>query len=260
MRTLTFASIKGGVGKTTLATHVAAGIADRGLRTLLVDLDPQGHASTMLGVEASRDDPCVADAFGARPRKTLADVVVPTARSGLSLAPANVRMVDLERELFRWGHRLRAIPRALETLAQPFDALVIDTPPQLNAYTEAALAVGDVVVVPVGTLAHSLQGLDEICAAWEDAADATTAAMVGVINLWDKRTTATNAAMEDIFVELPVPLAETRVPRTEALNQAGLGFQMVYEYAPASAASTALQRLTGELLKWAAPGGVQRCA
>jgi chromosome partitioning protein len=251
MRTLAFASIKGGVGKTTLAVHVAAALADAGKRTLLVDLDPQGHASMMAGVEMSPEDPCVADSFGARPQKRLADVVQATNRENLWVAPATSRMIEAERELFRWGHRLQAVPRAIASLPYQFDAVVLDTPPQLNAYTEAALATGNVVVVPVPAMAHALQGLDEIQFAWKDVTDGRHSAMIAAVNLWDRRTSATNAAMEDAFREMPVPLAKSRVLRAEALNQAGLAFETVYDYAPSSEVADCLKRLSQELWRLA---------
>jgi chromosome partitioning protein len=216
-----------------------------------VDLDPQGHASMMAGVEMSPEDPCVADSFGARPQKRLADVVQATNRENLWVAPATSRMIEAERELFRWGHRLQAVPRAIASLPYQFDAVVLDTPPQLNAYTEAALATGNVVVVPVPAMAHALQGLDEIQFAWKDVTDGRHSAMIAAVNLWDRRTSATNAAMEDAFREMPVPLAKSRVLRAEALNQAGLAFETVYDYAPSSEVADCLKRLSQELWRLA---------
>ncbi len=245
MRCLTFASIKGGVGKTTLSAHVAAALADRGKRTLLMDLDPQAHSSGMAGVELEEDAPNVADALIPYSRTTLRDVVVATERENLWVAPSSARMIALERDLFRWGHRLDAIPRALQTLDSPPDALVVDTPPQINAYTEAALAVGDTIVVPVPAMAHALQGLDEIFAAWQDVTNEEGGEMVIAVNLWDRRTTATNAAMDDIFkhLELPVKVLKQRVLRAEVLNQSGLALELVYDYAP----RTEVAQLLGDL-------------
>ena len=256
MRALTFASIKGGVGKTTLAVHTASALADSGKRTLLMDLDPQGHASLLAGIEVEPNSACVADAFGSTPHYPLEQVIHPTERPNLWVAPANLRMVPKERDLFRWGHRLEAIPRALQNLSEPFDSLVIDTPPQLNAFTEAALAVADVVTVPVPAMAHALQGLDEIQAMWRDVHDGRPSRMVVTVNLWDRRTTATNSAMEDALAGLEVPITRSRVVRNEALNQAGLAFQVVYDYAPRSEASANLKELAKEL--WRMSGQVQR--
>lgn len=251
MRSLSFASIKGGVGKTTLAVHVAAALADAGRKTLLIDLDPQGHASAMAGVELGPQEACIADALGPRPSKTLEQVARATPRKNLWVAPATGRMVEQERELFRWGHRLQAIPKALATLPISFDALVLDTPPQMNAYSEAALAVGDLVVVPVPALAHALQGLGEIQTVWKEATDGKGGSLIAAVNLWDRRTTATNSAMEEAFGDLEVPFARTRVLRAEALNQAGLAYQLIYEFEPASEVAQCLRDLAEELWRLA---------
>jgi chromosome partitioning protein len=260
MRCLTFASIKGGVGKTTLAAHVAAALADQGKRTLLLDLDPQGHSSAMAGVELAPDAPCVGDALVPISRTKLRDVVQATTRERFGVAPASARMIALERDLFRWGHRLDCIPRALETLDEPPEALVIDTPPQINAFTEAALALGDVVVVPVPAMAHALQGLDEIFAAWRDANGRPDSEMVIAVNLWDRRTSATNAAMEATLddLDLPVKVLRQRIMRTEVLNQAGLDLTLVYDYAPRSEVAGALTDLASAL--WRRAGQVSRRA
>jgi chromosome partitioning protein len=247
MRTLAFSSIKGGVGKTTLAVHVAAGLADSGKKTLLVDLDPQGHASMMAGVEITPSDPCVADAFGMRPSLRLDQIIQASPRPNLKVAPASVRMIELERELFRWGHRLQAIPRALRTYAEEFEAVVIDTPPQLNAYSEAALAIGDLVVVPLPAMAHALQGLDEIMLAWQDVSDGHGGKMVGAVNMWDRRTSATNAAMEEAFNDLDIPITKNRVSRAESLNQAGLAYELIYDFSATSPAAEDLRGLSSEL-------------
>lgn len=251
MRTLTFASIKGGVGKTTLAVHTAAGLADLGHRTLLIDLDPQGHATSLAGLEVAAEEPCVADAFGAAPRVRFSEIVQESPRKNLWVAPATIRMASAERGLFSWGHRLQAIPRALASLREQPDAVVVDTPPQLNAFTESALAVATVVVVPVPAMAHALQGFDEIHMAWRDASDSRGGAMIGAINMWDRRTSATNSAMEQAFKELPVRIAKSRVLRAEVLNQAGLGFELVYDYAPRSEITKCLRGLVKELWRLA---------
>ncbi len=246
MPSIAFATIKGGVGKTTLAVHTAAALADEGKRVLFLDFDPQAHGSLVLGLEPM-ERPCLGDTFGPRPRHTLAQVVQPAPRrSNLFIAPSCQRMAALERELFGWGRRLEAIPRALAGLGWVPDAVVIDTPPAIGAFTEAVLAYADVVVAPVPTGAFALQGLQEIENAWKELHE-SSGQLVAVVNLWDRRTQATNDAMEQALRELSVPVLKARVPRSESINQAGLGYEVVYDTAPNASGVDELKALAREL-------------
>lgn len=249
MPSIAFATIKGGVGKTTLTAHVAAALADTGARVLLLDLDPQAHASLVLGLDPA-DGPCLGDAIGPRGKPLSEIVVASPKRPSLFIAPAHLRMGQLERELFQWGHRLQAIPRALKTLGWTPEVIVIDTPPSIGAYTEAALCFADVVCAPVPTGAFALQGLSEIETAWKDVRE-HDGKLVVAVNMWDRRTQATNAAMEGALEDLTVPVLETKVPRAEALNQAGLGYEVVFDASPSAAVVDDLRSLAAELAQLA---------
>jgi chromosome partitioning protein len=247
MATIAFSTIKGGVGKTTLCVHTAAALADAGHRVLLLDLDPQAHASLVLGLEPG-DRPCVGDTFGPRPRHRMDEVLVPAPKrpDNLFIAPACLRMAAIERELFSWGHRLQTLPRALKTLSWTPDVVVIDTPPNIGAYTEAVLAFADTVVAPVPTGAFALQGLGEIETAWREVRE-SSGTLMAVVNLLDRRTTATNEAMEGALAELSVPVARARVPRSEAINQAGLAYEVVFDTSPHATGVEELRALAAEL-------------
>ncbi len=253
MRSIAFATIKGGVGKTTLAVHTAAALADEGHRVLFLDFDPQAHGSLVLGLEPM-DRPCLGDAFGPKPRHTLAEVVQPAPRRpNLFIAPSCTRMAALERELFGWGRRLDAIPRALTGLGWRPDVIVADTPPAIGAFTEAVLASADVVVAPVPTGAFALQGLTEIENAWRGLHE-RGGSLVAVVNLWDRRTQATNEAMEGALAELSVPVLRSRVPRSESINQAGLGYEVVFDTGPTAPGVSELRALARELAELAGIG------
>lgn len=247
MQTLTFATIKGGVGKTTLSVNTAAGLADAGYRVLLLDLDPQAHASLVSGLE-SGDRPCVADALGPKPKKPLSEVIVAAPkRENLWIAPASLRMAALERELFSWGHRLQMLTRAYRTLPWAFDVCVIDTPPNIGAFTEAALAVSSLVIAPVPTGAFALQGLDEIKNAWTDVRDGTEGELVAVVNMLDRRTTATNDAVLEALRSVKVPVLKTQVPRSEAINQAGLAYEVLADTSKSALGADELRALSREV-------------
>jgi chromosome partitioning protein len=246
MPSIAFATIKGGVGKTTLAAHTAAALADTGRRVLFFDLDPQGHSSLVLGLEPG-DRPCAADTFGPRPRRALEEVLVQAPkRETLFIAPAVARMAAMERELHQWGHRLQAITRAVRTLSWTPDVVVADTPPNLGAYTEAVLATFDVVAAPLPSGAFALQGLEEIASSWKDVREGD-GQLVAVVNMWDRRTTATNDAMEGVLKQVSVPVLEARVPRSEAINQAGLAYEVVFDLSPSAFGVAELRALAEEL-------------
>jgi chromosome partitioning protein len=248
---IAFATIKGGVGKTTLAVHAAAALADLGHRVLFLDFDPQGHSSTVLGVKDDQagERPCLGDALGPKPRLPLSEVAVPSPRRpSLWVAPAALRMAAQERDLFQWGHRLQAIVRALRTLGWQPDVVVADTPPNLGAYTEAALNFCQLIAVPVPMGAFALQGMGELAEAFravrEDGGE-----LVVIVNLIDRRTQATNAAVEDALKDLEAPVLETRIPRAEALNQAGLAYEVIFDTSPSAPVTTDLRALAAELAR-----------
>jgi len=249
MRVITFATIKGGVGKTVLATHVAAALAAKGVRTLLVDLDPQGHGTLLAGVDAEPTAPCVGDALQQGGAERLPSVIVRDVRPCLSVAPAVLRMAVQERQLYAWALRLRALVRALETLPEAPEAVICDTPPHIGAYTEAALHAADLTIAPVPALAGSLQGFGDLRAAWTEMQDGRKGELAAVVNLWDGRTGATNRAMEEAIGQLSARVLSTKIPRAEAINQAALSHALLFDHAATHPAAGMFYELAAEV--WA---------
>lgn len=257
MKAIAFSTIKGGVGKTTLAIHTATALADSGRSVLFIDLDPQAHGSLALGLEPA-DRPCVGDTFGPRPKHTLKEVVSQAPkRENLFIAPSVLRMASMERELYQWGYRLEALPRALATLGWRPDVVVIDTPPSVGPYAEAVMHFVDVLVAPVPTGAYALQGLSEIASAWSQVRE-RGGQLVVAVNMWDRRTTATNEAMEQALAEVTYPVLKTRIPRSEAINQAGLAYEVIYDMNRNANGAEELRSLAQELGKLAGLPKVMR--
>jgi chromosome partitioning protein len=162
MLTIAFCNQKGGVGKTTTTFHLTRSAARKGLRTLAVDLDPQGNLTQSLAKEVVEDgSPALADALSFRESTTLADVIVPTWWDGVDLAPtADVTLAEVRDELFikrdASEHRLNAI---LEPLKGSYDLVLIDCPPSLDLLTTNGLVAADKAAIVVTPDMYSQAGM-----------------------------------------------------------------------------------------------------
>jgi len=249
MRVVTVATIKGGVGKTVIASHLAAALAAQGRRTLLVDLDPQGHATLLAGVDADPAAPCVGDALLQGAADRFPEVVIRGVRPGLDVAPAVLRMALQERQLYTWALRLRALVKALDALDPQPAVVVVDTPPHIGAFTEAALHAADLTLAPVPALAGALQGFGDLRAAWTEMQDGRGGQLAAVVSMHDGRTRATNAAVDAAIDGLEARVLNTRIPRAEPINQAALNHALIFDHAPTHPAAGMFAELAGEV--WA---------
>ena len=147
MSIVCIANQKGGVGKTTTAVNLAAGLAGRGQRVLLLDLDIQGSATATLGVSLEAGEPSVAECLtGERP---ILDVIRATSTDGLKLAPAGERLAVVDIQLASAMAREQVLKRCLATSLPLFDHVIIDTAPYLGLLTMNALVAADYILVPV---------------------------------------------------------------------------------------------------------------
>jgi chromosome partitioning protein len=232
MKAIAVATIKGGVGKTILSAHLAAGLARQGYRTLLMDLDPQGHATLLAGIDAHPEAFCVGDVLLRESQLKLQDVIVRNLRPNFDVAPAVIKMAAQERQLYTWALRLKTVLRALESLPSKPDVVVIDCPPHIGGFTEAALHAADLTIAPIPALAGSIHGLADLETTWLEMRDGRAGELAGVINLWDQRTSVTNGVVLDTLKTMSTPIFETRIPKCEIINQAALKQMLVFEHAP----------------------------
>ena len=162
MKIIGVVNLKGGVGKTTTAVNLAAGMAKAGKRVLLIDLDPQGHASHGVGYDTegiTANSPSMAFVMGNE--RPIQEAIVDTAFPNLKLAPADVRLAEVAAQLLARNYRESILTEALEGI-EGFDYVVIDTQPTLDVLPQNALAVADRILVPTTLSAHSLIGLTVI--------------------------------------------------------------------------------------------------
>ena len=159
-KTLTFANQKGGVGKTTSAVNTAAAMAFKGKKVLLVDCDPQGNATSGVGVNKRQIINSTYDLLIGR--VNAGDCVVKTAFKDLDLIPANIALAGAEFELVDLDHRESRLRKGLEQIKDNYDYIVVDCPPSLGILTVNSLVAADGIIIPMQCEYFALEGLSQL--------------------------------------------------------------------------------------------------
>jgi chromosome partitioning protein len=220
-RIVAVANQKGGVGKTTTAINLAASVAAKGYRVLLVDFDPQGNASSGVGYPRNKVELSVYDALVGD--VALADVIRPTDITTLFVAPATTDLVGAEIELITADRRERILADALDEVRDRFDYVVIDCPPSLGMLTLNALVAADGVVVPMQAEYFALEGISSLSSTIDKVRQAFNPRLTidGVIFcMYDARTNLAAQVKGEVQSFFGDKVFETLVPRNVRLSEA----------------------------------------
>lgn len=246
-KTFALTNQKGGVGKTTTAINLSACFAAKGLRVLLVDVDPQANATSGLGVVEGEGGRTVYDVLvnGV----SLQEVVRPTGRAGWDLVPASTALVGAEVELVALMAREYRLWRALEPHLDRYDYIFIDCPPSLGLLTINALTAADAVIVPVQCEYMALEGLSQLTVTIDLVRRNLNRRLhiSGlVLTMYDARTNLSQQVVNDVRLHFPKTFA-TVIPRNVRLAEAPSHGLTIFEYDASSRGAQAYQALAEEI-------------
>jgi chromosome partitioning protein len=220
-RIVAVANQKGGVGKTTTAINLAASVASRGYRVLLVDFDPQGNASSGVGYPRDKVELSIYDAL--INEVAMEDVIRPTEITTLFVAPATTDLVGAEIELISADRRERFLADALATISDDYDYIVIDCPPSLGLLTLNALVAAHGVVIPMQAEYFALEGLSALNATIDKVRAAYNPRLTidGVLfTMFDGRLSVANQVRDEVARFFGSKLFGENVPRNVRLSEA----------------------------------------
>ena len=247
-RTLAIANQKGGVGKTTTAVNLGAGLADLGYRVLVIDLDPQGNATTGLGIDARNLGASVYDVLLAD--RALEDAIEPTAVRNLFVAPATLDLAGAEIELVPAFSRELKLRRAVDGLDGEYDFTLIDCPPSLGLLTVNGLAAADEVLVPVQCEYYALEGLGQLLRniqLVQSNLNPRLELSTIVLTMYDARTKLSDQVASEVRTHFGDRVCRNIVPRSVRLSEAPSFGQPIIVFDPTSRGAIAYRELAKEV-------------
>lgn len=249
-RIIAIANQKGGVGKTTTSVNLSACLAYLGKKVLLVDIDPQGNASSGVGVNKGEVDQCIYDVL--IDDVPVKDIIMETKVENLHIVPATISLAGAEIELVSTISREVRLKRSLEEVSPFYDYVIIDCPPSLGLLTINSLTASDAIIIPVQCEFYALEGLSQLLSTIrlvQKHLNKNLAIDGVLLTMFDARTNLGIQVIEEVKKYFQDKVYKTIIPRNVRLSEAPSHGEPIIIYDPKSRGAEVYLELAKEVIK-----------
>lgn len=241
---------KGGVGKSTTAINLSAILGTKRKQVLLVDLDPQGNATSGLGIDKRAIDCCIYDVL--LNDVSIEEAIIPDVTEGLDVVPATINLAGAEVELVSQFAREARLKDAVASLRGKYDYIIIDCPPSLGLLTINGLVAADSLLIPIQSEFYALEGVTKLLESMKlvkNRLNPTLDVFGVLITMYDGRTTLSKQVCAEVRNYFGKQVFETNIPRTVKLSEAPSFGMPINEYDPRGKGAEAYEALAEEVIK-----------
>lgn len=260
MKTFVVANQKGGVGKTTTVMNLGAALAMKGKKTLLIDLDPQANLSSGLGFTQqfdkdswnSTDEAPYKSIYNVLiDKEPLSSVFVATSTPNLFLVPSHLSLAGAEIEMVNLISRETLLKKALESMSEKFDYVIIDCPPSLGLLTINALCAADKLLIPIQCEYFALEGLGQLIETTKLIKGVNANLKIGgvILTMFDSRTKLSESVVKDVKDFFKDVAFKSIVPRNVRLSESPSHGKTIFQYDSRSTGAMAYKKLANEFIK-----------
>lgn len=249
-RVIAITNQKGGVGKTTTSVNLAASLAEKGNRVLVIDTDPQGSTTSGFGVDKNDLDDTIYELMLGE--SSIFDCVLKDVKENISILPSNVNLAAAEIELIGIDKKEHILKNEVDFVKEDYDYIIIDCPPSLNLLSINAMTTADSVLVPIQCEFYALEGLSQLIHTINLVKERLNPGltMEGVVfTMYDSRTNLSNQVVENVKANLKENICETMIPRNIRLAEAPSYGMPITEYDPKSTGAESYRKLAEEIMR-----------